>query len=134
MDIVFALDSSKPSDFEQQKSFVATMINSFTISKSQTQVGLITVLETARKDIELTDYSQPGLLKDRVAGLTVEKVIPSVPSSRLRDMLRKTLQIFKNGGRSGVRATLSKMLDSAVLLNSSYFNVKLKDFIDRRKN
>ena len=106
MDVVFALDSSyelKPSDFDQQKSFVLTMINAFTISKSQTHVGLITVSETARKDIELTEYSQPGVLKARVAGLPAEKVIPSTPTSRLSDTLRKALEIFKNGGRSGVR-------------------------------
>ena len=105
MDVVFALDSSTliPSVYEQQKSFVLTMIDAFTISKSHTQVGLITVSETARKDIELTEYGQPGALKARVAGLPAMNISPSNPTSRLSDMLRKALEIFKNGGRSGVR-------------------------------
>ena len=105
MDVVFALDSSyeiKPSAFDQQKSFVLTMIDGFTISQSQTHVGLITVSETARKDIELTEYSQPGPLKAKVDELRAEKVLPSLPNSRLSDMLRKAFEIFKNGGRSGV--------------------------------
>ena len=106
MDVVFALDSSHgltTSDYDQQKNFVLTMINAFTISASQTRVGVITVGETARKDIELIEYSQPGILKGRVAGLPAKRDFPSDPTSRLSDMLRKTLEIFKNGGRTEVR-------------------------------
>lgn len=105
MDVVFALDSSyeiKPSAFDQQRSFVLTMIDGFTISQSQTHVGLITVSETARKDIELIEYSQSGTLKAKVDELRAEKVLPSLPTSRLSDMLRKAFEIFKNGGRSEV--------------------------------
>ena len=106
MDVVFALDSSynvTRSEFEEQKSFVLTTVSAFTISKPQTHVGLITVSETARKDIELTEYSDPDLLRARVSLLQPRKTPPSSPTSRLRDMLRKALEIFKAGTRSGVR-------------------------------
>lgn len=106
MDVVFALDSSynvTRSEFEEQKSFVLTTISAFTISKSQTHVGVITVSETARKDVELTEYSDPDLLRARVSLLQPRKTPASSPTSRLRDMLRKALEIFKAGIRSGVR-------------------------------
>lgn len=106
MDVVFALDSSSElttSDYDQQKNFVLTMINAFTISDSKTHVGVITVGDTARKDIELTEHTQPGILKARVAGLPAKRDTPSDPTSRFSDMLRKALEIFKNGGRTGVR-------------------------------
>ena len=114
MDVVFALDSSynvTRSEFEEQKSFVLTTISAFTISKSQTHVGVITVSETARKDVELTEYSDPDLLRARVSLLQPRKTPASSPTSRLRDMLRKALEIFKAGIRSGVRTrTLLKLL------------------------
>ena len=106
MDVVFALDSSNaltPSDYDQQKKFVLDMINAFTISDSQTHVGVLTVGDTARKDIELTQHTRPGVLKARVAGLPAKRDVPSNPTSRLSDMLRKALEVFKNGGRTGVR-------------------------------
>lgn len=106
MDVVFALDSSynvTRSEFEEQKRFVLTTISAFTISKSQTHVGVITVSETARKDVELTEYSDPDLLRARVSLLQPRKTPASSPTSRLRDMLRKALEIFKAGIRSGVR-------------------------------
>ena len=106
MDVVFALDSSynvTRSEFEEQKSFVLTTISAFAISKSQTQVGVITVPETIRKDVELTEYSDPDLLRARVSLLQPRKTLPLSPTSTLRDMLRKALEIFKAGTRSGVR-------------------------------
>ena len=107
MDVVFALDSSSelsPSDYNQQKNFVLSMINFFTISDSKTHVGVITVGDTARKDFGLTEHTQPGVLKGRVAGLPVIRDASSDPTNRLSDMLRKALEVFKNGGRTGVRA------------------------------
>ena len=106
MDVVFALDSSynvTRSEFEEQKSFVLTTISAFAISKSQTQVGVITVPETIRKDVELTEYSDPDLLRARVSLLQPRKTLPLSRTSTLRDMLRKALEIFKAGTRSGVR-------------------------------
>lgn len=105
MDVVFALDSSvelSTSDYDQQKNFVLTMINAFTISDTKTHVGVITVGETARKDIELREHTRPGVLKARVAGLPAKRDFPSDPTSRLSDMLRRTLEVFRNGGRTGV--------------------------------
>ena len=127
MDVVFALHSSyeiKPSAFDQQKSFVLTMIDGFTISQFQTHVGLITVSETARKDIELTEYSQSGTLKAKVDELRAEKVLPSLPTSRLSDMLRKAFEIFKNGGRSGVSFVLlvDGNRDCALSQSTTYYS------------
>lgn len=113
MDVVFALDSSyglKPSDFEQQKGFIITMIDGFTISDSKTHVGLITVSETARKNKELTENNQLETLKDTVNKLQTEEVPPSAPTRRLRDMSRKAFEIFKSGGRSGVRELIPHLL------------------------
>jgi len=107
MDVVFALDSSaelSTSDYNQQKNFVLTMINAFTISDTKTHVGVITVGEFARKDIELREHTRPGILKARVAGLPVKRDIPLDPTSRLSDMLLKTSEVFRNGGRAGVNA------------------------------
>lgn len=105
MDVVFALDSSsklRPSDFEQEKRFVHTMIDGFTISRSQTHVGLITVTEAARKVIELTGSIKPDTLIAAVKRLRFQPNPTSSPTNRLRDMLRKAFEIFKNGGRSEV--------------------------------
>ena len=106
MDVVFALDSSGDlsfSDYSQQKNFVLTMINAFTISDTKTHVGVITVGETARRDIELTQYNQPGILKTRVTELNALGDTPSDPTTRLTDMLQKAWLVFNNGGRSQVR-------------------------------
>jgi len=105
MDVVFALDSSaasSTSDYNQQKNFVLTMINAFTISDTKTHVGVITVGEFARKDIELREHTRPGALKARVAGLPAKRDFPSDPTIRLSDMLLKTREVFRNGGRDGV--------------------------------
>lgn len=105
MDVVFALDSSsklQPSDFEEEKRFVQTMIDGFTISKWQTHVGLITVNEAARKVIELTGSIMPDTLKAAVRRVRFQPNSPSSPTNRQGDMLKKALEIFKNGGRSKV--------------------------------
>lgn len=105
MDVVFALDSSsklQPSDFEEQKSFVQTMIDGFTISKWQTHVGLITVTEAARKVIELTGSIKRDTLKAAVNRVRFQPNPSASPTNRIRDMLKKALEIFKNGGRSKV--------------------------------
>ena len=105
MDVVFALDSSfqlRLSDFEQQKKFVHAMIDGFTISKEKTHVGLITVRERARKDIELTENTQAGTLKDALDRVNFQAFPPSSPTTRLADMLRRAFEIFQNGGRTGV--------------------------------
>lgn len=105
MDVVFALDSSsklQPSDFKEQKSFVQTMIDGFTISKWQTHVGLITVTEAARKVIELTGSIKRDTLKAAVNRVRFQPNPSASPTNRIRDMLKKALEIFKNGGRSKV--------------------------------
>ena len=105
MAVVFALDSSAELttlDYNQQKNFVLTMINAFTISDTKTHVAVITVGETARKDFELREHTRPGVLKGRVAGLPAKRDFPSDPTSRFSDMLRRASEVFRNGGRSGV--------------------------------
>lgn len=109
MDVVFALDSSSVlslSDYSQQKNFVVTMINAFTISVARTHVGVITVGETARRDIELTQYTQSEILKFRVAELNATNDSPSDRTIRFTDMLKQATTAFKNGGRSQVGSYL----------------------------
>ena len=107
MDVVFALDSSSDlssSDYSQQKNFVLTMINAFTISVAKTHVGVITVGETARRDIELTQYTQSEILKLVVAELNATSDSPSDPTTRFTDMLKHATRVFNNGGRSQVKS------------------------------
>ena len=130
MDVVFALDSSaelSTSDYNQQKDFVLTMINAFTISDTKTHVGVITVGETARKDFELREHTRPGVLKARVAGLPAKRDVQSDPTSRLSDMLRRASEVFRNGGRARVSTcvlhkikTSFKLLKGKIKVKSSY--------------
>ncbi|XP_060079522.1 collagen alpha-1(XII) chain-like [Ylistrum balloti] len=65
-DIVFLLDSSGSegnSNFQLQKQFVSSVINDFEISRTDTQVGLVTFSTSATAEIHLQQYNtKPSLI------------------------------------------------------------------------
>lgn len=72
-DIVFMLDSSSSEgavNFQKQKDFVASFVNSLTIGPSNVQVGVITFSTTARINFDLNDHRTKSTVVSAINGIS----------------------------------------------------------------
>ena len=113
LDLVFALDGSKSSaekGFDKIKDLVKAMVENYTISETDTHVGIVEFSDKANVVLPLNELFQPNSIEDKV-----QRMIPSGGKGTVTDeALRKSAdQVFhvKSGGRPGASKVLIIVTD-----------------------
>ena len=113
LDLVFALDGSESlaqKGFDKIKDLVKAMIDNYTISETETHVGVIEFSDKANVILQLNKLFEPTSIKDQV-----QRIIPSGGKETVTDeALRKSAdELFdvKSGGRPGASKVLIIVTD-----------------------
>ena len=113
LDLVFALDGSESlaqKGFDKIKDLVKAMIDNYTISETETHVGVIEFSDKANVILQLNKLFEPTSIKDEV-----QRIIPSGGKETVTDeALRKSAdELFdvKSGGRPGASKVLIIVTD-----------------------
>jgi Mg-chelatase subunit ChlD len=113
LDLVFALDGSESlaqKGFDKIKDLVKAMIDNYTISETETHVGVIEFSDKANVILQLNKLFEPTSIKDEV-----QRIIPSGGKETVTDeALRKSAdELFdvKSGGRPGASKVLIVVTD-----------------------
>ena len=113
LDLVFALDGSErlaKKGFNNVKGHTVFMLDNFTISESETHVGVVEFSNKVNVILPLNELFEPDLVKDKV-----KDIIPSGGKERVTDKALKKLAdgVFdvKSGGRPGASKVLIIVTD-----------------------
>ena len=113
LDLVFALDGSErlaKKGFERIKDLVKAMVDNYTISETETHVGVVEFSDEANVILPLNKLFESTSIKDQV-----QRIIPSGGKDRVTDeALRKSADnVFdaKSGGRPGASKVLIIVTD-----------------------
>ncbi len=113
LDLVFALDGSESlaeNGFDKIKYFVKAVVDNYTVSESETHVGIIEFSDKANVILQLNKLFEPTSIKDQV-----QRIIPSGGKETMTDeALRKSAdEVFdvNSGGRPGASKVLIIVTD-----------------------
>ena len=113
LDLVFALDGSESlaeNGFDKIKDFVKAVVDNYTVSETETHVGIIEFSDKANVILQLNKLFEPTSIKDQV-----QRIIPSGGKETITDeALRKSAnEVFdvKSGGRPGASKVLIIVTD-----------------------
>ena len=113
LDLVFALDGSESlaeNGFDKIKYFVKAVVDNYTVSETETHVGIIEFSDKANVILQLNKLFEPTSIKDQV-----QRIIPSGGKETITDeALRKSAdEVFdvNSGGRPGASKVLIIVTD-----------------------